>query len=265
MAQSSSPSGSAGGNARKGEPISKRSYTLRLTASSIMTAVIVLVIGIGWSFVLGVMVGRGYNPEKKIPQLASFLPKEDEEVQAATSRMGENAPVDKIMRAEDLSYSASLKGKPGQGKLAPPPPKAGSEPKPKNMQNATIPVATAHDLAAVSQPGLPAAASMPPAAPPIVEKNQPAPAATKPQAIFDFTFQTATFKDTDSVDKLRARLEGAGLRTRMEKTSGKTPLYKVMVLYRGSAESAQEVKQTLVDMGLGQPIQRGKSPVGGKR
>lgn len=48
MSQSSSPSGSAGGNARKGDPIGKRSYTLRLTVSSIITAVIVLVIGIGW-------------------------------------------------------------------------------------------------------------------------------------------------------------------------------------------------------------------------
>lgn len=265
MAQSSSPTGSAGGNARKGEPISKRSYTLRLTLSSIMTAVIVLVIGIGWSFVLGVMVGRGYNPEKKIPQLASFLPKEDEDVQATTSRMGDNQPVDKIMRAEDLSYSSSLKGKPGQGKLAPPP-KAGTEAKPKNMQNATAAVATVHDpAAAVSQTALPPSAVEKTLAPAQASAQSPAQAPAKPQATFDFTFQTATFKDTDSVDKLRARLEGAGLRTRMEKTSGKTPLYKVMVLFRGSAEAAQEVKQSLVNMGLGQPIQRGKSPVGGKK
>lgn len=263
MAQPSSPSGPSGGNARKSDPVSKRSYTLRLTASSIMTAVIVLVIGIGWSFVLGVMVGRGYNPEKKIPQLASFLPKEDDAVQSPTSRVGDDQPVDKVMRAEDLSYAASLKGKPGQGKLAPPPPKPGTEPKPKNMQNATVPVATVYDPAAgvtqgtVSQP---AASHTPPVQAQAAQKPQ---APATPQNIFDFTFQVATFKDTGSVDTLRARLEGEGLRTRMEKTSGKTTLYKVIVLMRGTNDSAQALRQRIVDMGLGQPIQRGKSPVGG--
>ncbi|MEG2173003.1 MAG: SPOR domain-containing protein [Desulfovibrionaceae bacterium] len=258
MAQASSPSG---GNPRKGDPVGKRSYTLRLTASSIMTAVIVLVIGIGWSFVLGVMVGRGYNPEKKIPQLASFLPKEDDTTQAPTSRVGENQPADKVMKAEDLSYAASLKGKPGQGKLAPPPPKPGTEPKPKNMQNATAPVAAVFDPATGAAQGNVTQAPTDKTAKAQSPDKAKSPAVN--QNIYDFTFQVATFKDTGSVDNLRARLEGEGLRTRMEKTKGKTPLYKVMVVFRGNADAAQSIKQRLTDMGLGQPIQRGKSPVGG--
>lgn len=261
MAHPSSPSGPpAGGNSRKSEPITKRSYMLRLTASSIMTAIIVLVIGIGWSFVLGVMVGRGYNPEKKIPQLASFLPREDDAAQATTSRVGDDQPVDKVMRPEDLSYAASLKGKPGQGKLAVTPAKPGPDAKPKNMQNATIPVMQVHDEStAVTQAGI---VSQPAVQEQAKVKAPTTPAAT--QSLFDFTFQVATFKETGSVDNLRAKLEGAGLRSRMEKTTGKTPLYKVMVLFRGTAEASQSVRQTLIDMGLGQPIQRGKSPVGGK-
>lgn len=258
MAQSPSSGGGAGGNSRKSEPLSKRSYTLRLTFSSIITAVIVLVIGIGWSFVLGVMVGRGYNPEKKISQLANLFPKEEDAGPAAMGRVGDEQPADTVMRAEDLSYAASLKGKPGQGKLAPPPPKAGTEPKPKNMQNATAAVAQVLDPASLVSQAAPGQAPVPAAT-----RNDAA-QAQKPanQQNFDFTFQVATFKDTGSVDNLRARLEGAGLRTRMEKTTGKTPLYKVMVLHRGSTDDAQALRQKLVDMGLGQPIQRGKSPVG---
>lgn len=263
MAQFPSSSGSnagssagAGGNNRKSDPMNKRSYTLRLTASSIITTVIVLVIGIGWSFVLGVMVGRGYNPEKKISQLANLFPKDESEAPASMGRVGDDQPVDTVMRAEDLSYSASLKGKPGQGKLAPPPPKHGTEPKPKNMQNATAVVATTVDAAGlVSQPTAQAPATA-------RVENITTPQAPAPQN-FDFTFQVATFKDTNSVDNLRAKLEGAGLRTRMETTKGKTVLYKVLVLYRGTADAAQSLRQQLVDMGLGQPIQRGKSPVGG--
>lgn len=258
MAHPSSPPGPpAGGNNRKSDPITKRAYTLRLTASSIITAVIVLVIGIGWSFVLGVMVGRGYNPEKKIPQLASFLPKEDEAAQATTSRVGDDQPVDKVMRPEDLSYAASLKGKPGQGKLAPPS-KPGPEIKHKNMQNATAPVMQVHEPAtAARQTDL----TNQPVIQEQVKPKAPAPA----QDMFDFTFQVATFKETGSVDNLRAKLEGAGLRSRMEKTTGKNTLYKVLVMFRGTAEASQSVRQSLVDMGLGQPIQRGKSPVGGKK
>lgn len=247
----------SGGNSRKSEPINKRSYTLRLTISSIITAIIVLVISLGWSFVLGVMVGRGYNPEKKISQLANLFPKDESDAPASMGRVGDDQPVDTVMRAEDLSYAASLKGKPGQGKLAPPPPKAGTEPKPKNMQNATAVVTTTVDAASlVSQPAM----AQPPSAPRVEATPTPkAPAAQN----FDFTFQVATFKTTSSVDDLRAKLEGAGLRTRMETTKGKTVLYKVLVLYRGTADAAQALRQQLVDMGLGQPIQRGKSPVGG--
>lgn len=262
MAQYPSSSGAgAGGNNRKSDPISKRSYTLRLTVSSIITAGIVLVIGIGWSFVLGVMVGRGYNPEKKISQLANLFPKEEDATPAAMGRVGDENPTETVMRAEDLSYAASLKGKPGQGKLAPPPPKAGTEPKPKNMQNATAVVAPVADTASlVSQP---VAAQNPAAAAPRPDTAQVQKTPPPTQQNFDFTFQVATFKDTDSVDTLRARLEGAGLRTRMEKNAGKTVLYKVLVLYRGSDEGAQALRQQMVDMGLGQPIQRGKNPVGG--
>ena len=62
------------GAPKKGDPLSKKSYTLKLTFSTIVTTCIVLFIGIGWSFVLGVMVGRGYNPEHKVPHLATLLP-----------------------------------------------------------------------------------------------------------------------------------------------------------------------------------------------
>ena len=244
MSQTPSASGP-----RKGEPLSKRSYTLRLTFSSLLTAGIVLVIGIGWAFVLGVMVGRGYNPEKKVPQLATLLPAEQSASPAAREKVGDALPKAEVMKPEELRYASSLKGKPGQ---------ATPEPKPKNMQNATAPV-----LAPVALPGAPVA-------PPALAQDHPGGVEQKPRveaapqggAMFDFVFQVATFKDSDSVDKLRARLEGKGLRTRMDK-DGK--LLKVMVLLRGTADAAQGVQQQMVEMGLGQPIQRGKSPVGKSR
>ena len=55
----------------------------------------------------------------------------------------------------------------------------------------------------------------------------------------------------DSVDALRQRLEGHGLRTRMQR-EGK--LYLVRVLLRGNAERATELVTLLESMRLGKPI-----------
>ena len=92
MSQSSS-----GSSPRKGEALSKRSYTLRLTFSTLVTASILLCIGIGWAFVLGVMVGRGYNPEKKVPQLARLLPSEESPEQAAKDKLDDALPKAGVM------------------------------------------------------------------------------------------------------------------------------------------------------------------------
>lgn len=246
MAQSSPPP-------RKGDPINKRSYTLRLTFSSLITAGIVLFIGFGWTFVMGVMVGRGYNPENKMPQLAQFMPAEGQATQGGREKLEDSLPKAEVMRPEELRYATTLRGKAGQNATVP---------VQRSMQNATAPLASPAPVApspagAVAQPGTPPAITAAPqaSAPPA----QPKPAV---EPMFDFVFQVATFKDTDSVDRLRARLEGAGLRSRMDK-DGK--LLKVMVLLRGTNDAGQNVRQQMMDMGLGQPLQRSKTPVRQKR
>ena len=76
--------------------------------------------------------------------------------------------------------------------------------------------------------------------------------------LFDFVFQVGAFKEADSVDSLRQRLEGRGMRTKMER-SGK--LYVVLVLLRGDEARAAEVLRSTEGMGLGKPIQRSRKPV----
>ena len=75
--------------------------------------------------------------------------------------------------------------------------------------------------------------------------------------MFDYVFQVAAFKDEDSVDSLRQRLEGRGLRTRMQR-DGK--LFLVLVLLRGDAARAAEVPQIMQELHLGQPIVRSRKP-----
>ncbi|MDM8216357.1 hypothetical protein QUW15_09390, partial [Desulfovibrio piger] len=68
----------------------------------------------------------------------------------------------------------------------------------------------------------------------------------------------AAFKDMESVDDIRQRLEGRGYRTRMERR-GK--LYVIFLLVRGDAARAAEVPAVLKSLRLGEPLLRSKKPV----
>ncbi|MEG6503127.1 SPOR domain-containing protein, partial [Desulfovibrio sp. 1214_IL3152] len=75
---------------------------------------------------------------------------------------------------------------------------------------------------------------------------------------FDYVFQVGAFKDEESVDSLRQRLEGRGLRTRMQR-SGK--LLVVFVMLRGNDARAEEVVHACESLSLGKPILRSKTAV----
>lgn len=79
--------------------------------------------------------------------------------------------------------------------------------------------------------------------------------------LFDYVFQTAAFKDKADADRLRARLEGLGLRT-AQKKSGKVLL--VLVNLRGTELDAANLREELKRMKLGAPILASKKPVPGK-
>ena len=96
---------------------------------------------------------------------------------------------------------------------------------------------------------------------PAVPAGEKAPPPT-PTDIYDFVFQLGAFRDPGIVDDLRQRLEGRGLRTRMER-SGK--LYLVMVVIRGTDDRGREVEAIAQDMHLGKPLMRSRKPVPGRR
>lgn len=112
-----------------------------------------------------------------------------------------------------------------------------------------------------TQPFKPVTASPQPAAQPDAiprtdENLSPQP--TQQQPMNDYVFQVAALKDEDSVDALRQRLEGKGLRTRMQR-DGK--IFLVLVLLRGDETRAAEVTQLMADMRLGKPVMRSRKPL----
>lgn len=148
-----------------------------------------------------------------------------------------------VLAASELRFSRALRAEPG-ARLEPvsPPLPAAQAPKP-------------------AAAGAPAYPPMPPGMQPAVPAGEKAPPPT-PTDIYDFVFQLGAFRDPGIVDDLRQRLEGRGLRTRMER-SGK--LYLVMVVMRGTDDRAREVEAIAQDMHLGKPLMRSRKPVPGRR
>lgn len=81
--------------------LSNRKYTISLSFSGLITSGIITIIAIGWIFAFGVIVGRGYNPEKKMPELARLLPPPE----------GQDAPKEAkgILKPEELTFMTDLK------------------------------------------------------------------------------------------------------------------------------------------------------------
>lgn len=110
------------------------------------------------------------------------------------------------------------------------------------------------------QPGAPG----PVASAPSVPAGRPGAAAPERQPVeprFDHVFQAAAFRGPADAERLRGRLEEAGLRARVRQ-SGKVRL--VLVSVRGSARDAERVRGELAAMGLGRPILLEKKPVAEK-
>ena len=233
------PSDGKGSKAGADVPWTKRTCTLHLSVSLVLSGLTLATIAGMCLFMFGVIVGRGHNPEPHLGRVASGRTPVANATQGPDGSLG--AP-DRVMSAEDLGYAQTLKVK----KKQPTTPSHPVAVQPQQAAPQTGGEAVGQTAGQVVAQPAGQVAGQAPAAPPAGGQ------------VFDYTFQVATLNSEDAVDKLRARLEERGLRTRMHK-DGKT--YRVMVLLRGTESGAAELRQQMLDMKLGQPLQRGKTLV----
>lgn len=79
---------------------------------------------------------------------------------------------------------------------------------------------------------------------------------------YDFVLRVAAFKSEEQADALRARLEGAGMRTRMTKEKAqKGTWYFVQVLYRGTRDNMEAMRGALDTFGIRDSIVASVTPV----
>lgn len=277
--------GKGSGNAKNGanEAGGKggKRYSFSLSLPGMMVAVAVLLFGLAWTFVVGVLVGRGYKPESAVPEIAALMPG------AANASKGEV----QVLKPEDLQYPDDLARMPA----APPASltaKAPERPKPADKpaapakaleKSADKPPAPAKALE--KSPDKPAAkpADNPvdrladkiedklagkAAARPALQPQAPATAATPldtegDSRVYRYVYQVAAFPDPAAAREFKSRLEGIGLKAALEQvtdSAGRT-WSRVLVHFQGAPEDTRGLKDKLSGVGVSRVILRDKKPL----
>ncbi|MFT4301793.1 MAG: SPOR domain-containing protein [Desulfovibrio sp.] len=235
---------------------------LCLRPTSLLAASFLVVAAIALAYVGGVMSGRAYW---RSHAAQSVVVGDAQGKGVIVEPVDETAPKQRILAPEELRFARLLRGETlppgmtdGPQSLAP----AAGGAQASAQPGAKAPAGQPAPGAQRQQGGTPVNASATPAgqAAPTTQENHPVVLnSLQPVGnMFDYVFQVGAFKDEESVDGLRQRLEGRGLRTRLQR-SGK--LLVILVLLRGNEARAAEVVHACESLNLGKPILRSKTPV----
>lgn len=205
----------------------KSGFSFQLSLSGFLFLAILVVIGMAWSFILGVIVGRGHQPEQIARTMISkVLP---EEFPLLTEKNEE------VLKGEELEFFDKLKQgprtTPSTPKPAPaktPPASAKAETKPE-----TKPAATA-------------------------EATQNA----DKEEIFVFNYQVAALASMEQAQTYLKQLAPGGFKTSVVTASheGKT-WYRVYVHHQGSVQSALALREQLKKHGVNNALLRSRTPL----
>ena len=243
--------GNGNGNDKNGGP---RRFSFSLSLPGMVVAVAVVVFGLAWTFVLGVLVGRGYSPEAAVPEIAALMPQPNATREEA-----------KALKPEDLQFLDDLTKKPAAPPASltattPAKPKAPEKPADKTTDK------TAADKTAekpAEKAPAPAATPAPTPTPATAAAAADAPLDTEAGGqVYRYVYQVAAFADLPAAQDFRAKLAGIGLTSSLEKTvdaKGRT-WQRVLVNFTGTPEDTRTLKDRLAGIGVTRVILRDKQP-----
>ena len=241
-------------------PEGPRKFTFEFTGPGLISVAVVVILGIVWVFILGVLVGRGYKPENAVPQVAQIMPTSPAQAQ-------ENKEPPTVLKPEELQFQDTLQGKKphetvtvdSAKKPADPPatgaPQGGGAPLVPSTPTSTLektpsPLPKGQVATAPAQPDKKAPHSDP--AKPKESKDAKDAAGPK----FACSYQVAALDKKSQADSEVDRLKKKGLKASVEevKLEGKT-LFRVIAQIKGTET---EIKQALEKAGAKKPILRDK-------
>ncbi len=212
-----------------------RKFSIELTMSGLVSIAVVVVLGVAWVFILGVLVGRGYKPEKAVPELAQILPTTESPESVGSAASPE------VLKPEELGFMESLRDK---GDVDGP--AVGQAPTgTSTAQNAPIPAPVAPQSVPIQ------AAQAPLPESPTIEDARPE------FERFAITYQVASFYEKSRADTYLSQIAKKGVTGRIEnaQVNGK-PVYRILVSLSGDMT---EIQGKLDAIGVKKPMQRKKT------
>lgn len=245
-----------------------RKFSIEMTMSGVVSLAVVVLLGMCWVFILGILLGRGYRPEKAVPQLEHMLPTTE------PSQLPDETPnaEPKVLKPEDLTFMDHDQPKDGevvadstQKTDQPDPQKTPDKPPVKSRdltdakpatpapRPATVPAVPPRPVKEAKpepakQPSVTAktAAATParPAAKPTAEPKSPfeKQKGTRYQA----TYQVASFPSRDQANTALKRLASKGYKATIHEAKiNNQTVYRVHIQVEGSdAEIAAGLKKS---------------------
>lgn len=241
----------------KGGP---KRFSFEISMSGVISVGIVVVLGMCWVFILGILVGRGYKPEAAVPQIAQMMPTTEVKQPEGTTA---SAPPT-VLKPEELQFMEGLREKDGEvvtdstqkssadGKKA-------AEAKATPMGTAAAPMAIPPRPAAGAAAIPPAPPKTAPAPTPKASVEPKTPFAKKESGRYSATYQVASFPSKEQAETMVKDLSRKGVTASVQEgTSKNRTVFRVKVQLKGTeAEIAQELKRT----GEKGPILLGKKPL----
>uniref|UniRef100_I2Q1P9 Sporulation related protein n=1 Tax=Desulfovibrio sp. U5L TaxID=596152 RepID=I2Q1P9_9BACT len=249
----------------KGGP---RKFSFEISMSGVISVGIVVVLGMCWVFILGILVGRGYRPEAAVPQIAQMMPTTEPKADGAP------AAAPSVLKPEELQFMEGLQDKDGEvvadsTQKAPADGKKGSGLKSRDLPDAkSVPMGQAAVATAIPAQAAVAAPKAGPQAPkPSAEDARAKAGRVEPKSPFEkkagpkfvATYQVASFPAKDQAQTLAQKLAQKGVSaTIQEAKSGNNSVFRVKIQIKGTeAEIADGLKRT----GEKGPILLGKKPL----
>lgn len=199
-----------------------------------------------WAFFIGILVGRGENPEDMVPEIAALMPSQNETTpEPAIEPEKPAASMDKILQPENLSFMGNLKTKPTNEDLTNAP--LATNIPPKKVKPAEPAVET-KQLAQAQ-----ASASHGQVKP--IAKVEPG------EGVFDYVYQVAASTDKKGAETLKSKLMARGIDAfvlEAQKDSGK--IYRINVRFRGTPEDTRPFSKKLEEAGIDRKILITKKP-----
>ena len=185
-------------------------WTARITPSALVTASVLSLVLLSFSFLPGVIVGRGTMPLPQALQLEKLLAEE-------TTKKNDEA---RILQKEELHFMTSLKDEDGEGVLS-----ASREdsPKAKPAAKAEAPRKKVEKKAEAK-----------------AEKKEPR------QTLYDYVLRVAAFKEAEPAKRLVEKLGKAGMKARYAPARTSSGYWHyVQVLMRGTVADLQVMRRKL--------------------